>query len=188
MPKGWKKYERDKCEDFSDLFFGVKKPPGGQLDRDCPLVRADMSGANPSNFRPGDLVPNGLWLRDGRLTVEKFTFCIEVKYSQGIKFQELLAPFKKGQLYKDWAQATRQADELDRGIPMLVVKQPHTSIDYIITDVFKFTMYGQPTKLPDRRLIIRGQFTHPLTVFTLKDFKAANLVPPFKELIGEING
>jgi len=184
MPKTWKSYERTMCEVLSDLFFGIKKPKGGRIDKDLPLCRADDSGAHPSAMRPGDVVPNGLWIRDGRFKhLEKFNLVIEVKYVQGIRFDLLLSG--GGDFFKYWKQAVRQAESFPHGMPLLIVNKAHSSCNFVCTTQ-ACILANLNIKYPINKIILTFN-EYKIYMFTLDDFKDVNKVPPFQYMVKEQN-
>ena len=188
MSKNWKQFERTYAERFSFLFFGVEKPKGGRIDKDCPLCRADDSGAHPSCTIPGDIVPNGLWIREGKLNVDDYPFIIEVKdFKKGLRFDKLLQGKSKDIFWKHWEQATSQALEVPGGIPILVTNQAQCATDFVV--MYEKTFRDKNNRLgwPDRRF--EYYFTDnpddTLIIFTFAEFLKANPVPPYKHCLTE---
>lgn len=182
MPKSWKQYERTMCETLSLILFGVSKPKGGRIDKDCPLCRAADSGSHPSDIRPGDVVPSGLWIRDGRLIITpRYNWVIELKYIKGLRFDLLFKRSEPG-FFKHWKQAVRQADSYGKtAVPILIVNKEYSSHNYVVTDYVKFSRFGVGT-LPRQKLIFYDDNVS-LVIFTLKAFQEVNTTPPFASMI-----
>jgi len=183
MGKSWKMFERKMCEELSSILFGVVKPVGGRVDKDCPLCRADDSGAHPSALRPGDVVPNGLWIRKGWLVdLDSFSWVIELKYVPGIDF-DLIISSSKNRFFKYWQQAYDQADSFGaNSAPVLIVNKEHTSHKYMITDPGRFRLWGR-ANLPKNHLLLRRQHQPSIMIFTLKEFEKVNPIFPFNFMI-----
>ena len=182
MPKDWKAYERRMAEVCSLIFWGVVKPKGGRVDKDCPLCRADDSGSHPSALRTGDVVPNGLWIRMGWIDITDFDYVIEVKYVKDLRFDMLFKGGTKHEFLKHWRQAIFQANEFgEHGIPLLIVNKKNSALNYVVTNALFF---GGKAKMPIHRFeFFDNKVLHEiLYMFTLDDFIAANVKPPYKSL------